>query len=56
MKMKTLYYKQIQIRSYGYDDFSEGKIILDWINEDEWDGVVPTYEYEYRIFNRFIKL
>ena len=54
--MKTLYYRQIQICSFGYDDFSEGKIILDWTNEDEWDGVIPPYEYEYRISERFIKI
>ena len=54
--MKTLYYKQIQIRSYSYDDFTSGKIILDWINEDDWDGTIPHYEYDYRIFERFIKI
>lgn len=53
--MKTLYYRQIQIRSFGFDDFL-GKIILDWTNEDEWDGIIPTYEYEYRIFERFVKI
>ena len=52
---RTLYYKQISIRSFGYDDFSSGKIILDWIDEDDWDGVIPHYEHEYRIYERFIK-
>ena len=54
--MKTLYYRQIQIRSFEFDDFSEGKVILDWINEDDWDGVIPTYAYRYCIFERFIKI
>lgn len=54
--MKTLYYKQICIRSFGYNDFSKGNVILDWTNEDDWDGQIPTYEYEYRIYERYIKI
>ena len=54
---QTLYRRQISIRSFPFDCCSgEGKVILDWINEDDWDGVIPPYEYEYCIYERFIKL
>lgn len=53
--IKTLYYKQIRIRSFGYDDFSFGTVILDWINEDDWNKIIPPYEYNYCIDERYVK-
>lgn len=49
-----LYRKFVQVRSYGYDDFTAGEIVQDWIPEEELDMSKITYEYEYRIREKFV--
>lgn len=51
-----LYKKQIMIKDWDYDDHSQGKIILDWTDEEKWDGKIPTFRYEYAIFERFVEV
>jgi hypothetical protein len=49
-----LYRKLVQVRSYGYDDTTAGEIVQDWIPEEELDMSKITYEYEYRIREKFV--
>lgn len=51
-----LYRRYIQVRSYGFDDCSSGKIIQDWIPEEELDMSKIHYEYSYRIYEKFVEI
>lgn len=50
-----LYRKYVQVRSYGYDDYSQGKVVQDWIPEEELDMSKVHYECTYRIYEKFVE-
>jgi len=50
----TLYRREIMIRDRGWD--GPWETILDWTPEDEWNGEIPNYRYEYEIVERFVKM
>jgi hypothetical protein len=49
-----LYRKFVQVRSFGYTDYSEGKVVQDWIPEEELDMTKIKYEYSYSIIDKFV--
>ena len=51
-----LYRRFVQVRSYGFDDYSLGKIVQDWIPEEELDMSKIHYEYSYRICEKFVEV
>lgn len=51
-----LYRKYVQVRSYGYDDYSQGKVVQDWIPEEELDMSKVHYECTYRIYEMFVEV
>jgi hypothetical protein len=50
----TLYKREIMIKDRDWD--GPWKTILDWTPEDEWNGEIPNYRYEYEIVERFVKI
>lgn len=50
-----MYQKEIRIKDWDFDDYGEGRIILDWIPVELWDGVIPAYRFFYKIEERFIE-
>ena len=50
----TLYRREIMIKDRDWD--GPWRTSLDWIPEDEWNGEIPDYRYEYEIVERFVKV
>lgn len=50
-----LYRKYVQVRSWGYNDYSSGKIVQDWIPEEDLDMSKIHYECKYKIFEKFVE-
>ncbi len=52
-----LYRKEIMVKDWDYDDFTSGKVILDWTREEDFKGIENLhYRYEYKIFERYIEV
>lgn len=51
-----LYRREIKALSFGYNDHSSGKVVLDWTPEEEVDLKTIPYEYEIKILERFIEV
>lgn len=51
-----LYRRYVQVRSFGFDDFSPGKVVQDWIPEEELDINKIHYEYSYQIYEKFVEM
>lgn len=52
-----LYRKEIMVKDWGYDDFSSGKVILDWTREEDFKGIESLhYRFTYKIFERYIEI
>lgn len=51
-----LYRRYVQVRSFGFDDFSSGKVVQDWIPEEELDMSKIRYEYRYLICEKFVEV
>lgn len=52
-----LYRKEIMVKDWGYDDYSSGRVILDWTREEDFKGIKSLhYRYEYKILERYIEV
>ena len=51
-----LYRKYVRIRSFKYDDCSNGKVVQDWRHEEELDINKIQYEYTYCIDEKFVEV
>lgn len=51
-----LYRREIKAISFGYDDHSSGKVVVDWTPEEKVDLKSIPYEYEIKILERFVEV
>lgn len=52
-----LYRKEIMVKDWDYDDFSCGRVILDWTREEDFKGIESLhYRFSYAIYERYIEV
>ena len=52
-----LYRKEIMVKDWDYDDYSSGRVILNWTREEDFKGIKSLhYRYSYTIFERYIEV
>lgn len=52
-----LYRKEVMVKDWDYDDFSSGRVILDWTREENFKGIESlNYRYRYAVYARYIEV
>lgn len=52
-----LYRKEIMVKDWDFDDFTSGRVILDWTREEDFKGIENLqYRFRYEIFERYIEV
>ena len=55
-KMK-MYRKEIMVKDWDYDDYSNGRVVLNWTREEDYKGEGSfQYRFRYKEYERYIEI
>ena len=52
-----MYRKEIMVKDWDYDDYSNGRVVLDWTREEDYKGESSfQYRFRYKEYERYIEI
>ena len=52
-----MYRKEIMVKDWDYEDYSNGRVVLDWTREEDYKGESSfQYRFRYKEYERYIEI